>query len=103
MDLDGPYLHEFSYEAMAHDLLFIENGNKYTYARQSQDGEQEDVVGVLSEKDPVWVSLRHKYIADTIDEVKEKIVKFTEENSQFANLYAVGIQSYLINQRTNDM
>ncbi|KAK9374285.1 Sec1-like protein [Lipomyces chichibuensis] len=86
MDLDGPYLHEFSYEAMAHDLLFIENGNKYTYARQSQDGVQEDVVGVLSEKDPVWVSLRHKYIADTIDEVKEKIVKFTEENSQFANL-----------------
>ncbi|KAJ8100727.1 Sec1-like protein [Lipomyces tetrasporus] len=86
VDLDGPYLHEFSYEAMAHDLLFIENGNKYTYARLSQDGEQEDVVGVLSEKDPVWASLRHKYIADAIDEVKEKIVKFTEENSQFANL-----------------
>ncbi|KAK9366011.1 Sec1-like protein [Lipomyces kononenkoae] len=86
IDLDGPYLHEFSYEAMAHDLLFIENGNKYTYARQNQDGEQEDVVGVLSEKDPVWVSLRHKYIADAIDEVREKIVKFTAENSQFANL-----------------
>lgn len=31
VDLVEPFLHEFSYEALVHDLLSIDEGNKYVY------------------------------------------------------------------------
>ncbi|KAK9455422.1 Sec1-like protein [Dipodascopsis uninucleata] len=86
LDLKEPFLHEFSYEAMAHDLLYIEDGNKYTYDIVVDNDRREKVTGVLSESDPIWVKLRHKYIADAMEGVREKIVKFTEENSTLINM-----------------
>lgn len=32
MDLNAPFLHEFTYQAMCHDLLPIEEGQRYRYA-----------------------------------------------------------------------
>jgi len=31
MDTFAPFLHEFTYQAMANDLLPIDNGTKYRY------------------------------------------------------------------------
>ncbi|KAK9481392.1 Sec1-like protein [Lipomyces japonicus] len=87
IDLREPFMHEFTYEAMAHDLLFIEDGNKYTYEiTDSETKDREQVVGLLNEQDLIWVALRHKYIADAMEGVHKRIVKFTEDNSSFVNI-----------------
>lgn len=90
-DTRGPFLHELTYETMVRDLLFIKD-DKYSFevpAADTEDGmnKQDVVEGVLSDEDPIWVSLRHKYIADAIDGVYELVQRFMKENSSFANLY----------------
>ncbi|KAK9472996.1 Sec1-like protein, partial [Dipodascopsis tothii] len=85
IDLREPFLHEFSYEALVHDLLGVGGDNVYTYQVAAADG-KEDMKGVLAETDGVWTSLRHRYIADAMDSVHERIMKFTDANAQFANI-----------------
>ncbi|KAL2158989.1 hypothetical protein VTH06DRAFT_3020 [Thermothelomyces fergusii] len=88
MDLMAPLLHEFTYQAMVHDLLPIreqENG-KVTYhmaARPSARVEERDEE--LSEKDVVWVTNRHRHMKDTIDKLMSDFRKFMDKHPQFAN------------------
>lgn len=35
MDTLTPFIHEFTYQAMANDLLPIDEGTKYTYVRHA--------------------------------------------------------------------
>ncbi|XP_072294480.1 syntaxin-binding protein 3 [Eucyclogobius newberryi] len=68
----SPILHELTYQAMAYDLIDI---NEDTYMYKGKDGAEKRAI--LSEDDMLWVKLRHKHIA----EVTEQIPKLVKEIS----------------------
>lgn len=87
MDLQAPLVHEFTYQAMAHDLLPIKEGDKVTYRTtvnaNSPEAEEKDME--LSDKDKIWVDNRHRHMKDTIDKLMGDFRKFLEANPHFAN------------------
>lgn len=79
MDLMAPLVHEFTYQAMAHDLLPVKEGDKVTYHVKINQGEEEQDME-LQEKDETWVENRHRHMKDTIDTLMSKFQKFVNEN-----------------------
>lgn len=87
MDLMAPLVHEFSYQAMAHDLLPIKEGDKVTFRTTINQGtaEAEEKDMELGEKDKVWVDNRHRHMKDTIDKLMGDFQKFLDQNPHFTN------------------
>lgn len=87
MDLMAPLVHEFTYQAMAHDLLPIKDGDKVTYRTTINEGtpEAEEKDMELAEKDKIWVDNRHRHMKDTIDKLMGDFQKFIDENPHFTN------------------
>ncbi|KAI0272325.1 Sec1-like protein [Gloeopeniophorella convolvens] len=83
MDALAPLLHEFTYQAMANDLLPIEDGYKYTYKFQSSVGAYEDKTAVLSDTDTVWTDVRHMHMREAIDKLMLDFNKFMTDNAGF--------------------
>ncbi|XP_051867116.1 syntaxin-binding protein 3 [Pristis pectinata] len=67
-------LHELTFQAMAYDLIPIEN-NIYRYQIKDESTSKE---ALLDEDDTLWINLRHLHIA----EVGEKIPKLVKELTQ---------------------
>jgi syntaxin-binding protein 1 len=94
MDLMAPLLHEFTYQAMAHDLLPIKDRDdgKLTFHMTINEGtanaEEKDME--ILEKDPVWVSNRHQHMKDTIDKLMADFQKFIDQNPGLAGKDASG-------------
>jgi syntaxin-binding protein 1 len=87
MDLFAPLLHEFTYQAMAHDLLPIREGDKVTFTtviNQGEPGEEEKEMEI-GEADRVWVENRHRHMMNTIDKLTADFNKFMQENAAFAD------------------
>lgn len=82
MDLMAPLVHEFTYQAMAHDLLKIKEGEKVTYHMKINegDGTEEEKDMELQEKDSLWVDNRHRHMKDTIDKLMSDFKKFLDKN-----------------------
>ena len=57
MDLMAPLIHEFTYQAMAHDLLPIKDGDKVYYKTIVNEGtaDQQEKEMEIGEKDKIWV------------------------------------------------
>ncbi|KAF2121458.1 Sec1-like protein [Lophiotrema nucula] len=87
MDLFAPLLHEFTYQAMAFDLLNIQEADKITYKTVLNEGqpdaEEKDME--LTDKDRIWVENRHKHMKDTIDKLMGDFQRFISDNPHFAN------------------
>ncbi|KAF5383619.1 hypothetical protein D9615_003550 [Tricholomella constricta] len=83
MDMLAPFLHEFTYQAMANDLLPIQNGTKYTYKFQSSIGAYEDKTATLTDSDTVWTEVRHMHMREAIDKLMLDFNKFLQENAVF--------------------
>ncbi|KAK8538085.1 hypothetical protein V6N12_044223 [Hibiscus sabdariffa] len=80
IDQIAPVIHEWTYDAMCHDLLNME-GNKYVHEVPSKTGgppEKKDVL--LEEHDPIWLELRHAHIADASERLHEKMTNFISKN-----------------------
>lgn len=85
MDIMAPFLHEFTYEAMAFDLLPIKDGDKITYKTILNEGQpdQEEKDVEISENDKIWVENRHRHMKDTIEKLMGDFQKFIADNPHF--------------------
>ncbi|KAL6494069.1 Protein transport Sec1a [Orobanche gracilis] len=80
VDQIAPVIHEWTYDAMCHDLLDLE-GNKYVQEIPSKSGGQPVRKEVLLEDhDPVWIELRHAHIAEASEKLHDKMTNFVSKN-----------------------
>ncbi|KAJ3108954.1 vacuolar sorting protein VPS33/slp1 [Phlyctochytrium planicorne] len=74
VDALAPLLHEFTYQALIHDLFQLEDGNKYRHEDASNG------LAVLDESDPFFLSQRYSHIADVLDFLATSVKQFKQEN-----------------------
>ncbi|XP_018629069.1 protein transport Sec1a isoform X1 [Nicotiana tomentosiformis] len=80
VDQIAPVIHEWTYDAMCHDLLDMD-GNKYVHEVPSKSGgppEKKEVL--LEDQDPVWLELRHTHIADASERLHDRFTNFVSKN-----------------------
>ncbi|KAH6668638.1 Sec1 family protein [Plectosphaerella plurivora] len=85
MDITAPFVHEFTYEAMAHDLLPIREGDQIMYRTITNKGEEdeEEVDYELTDRDKVWVGNRHTHMKDTLEKLTADFRRFLDDHPQF--------------------
>src|SRR5690242_7364923 len=87
MDLYAPFLHELTYQAMALDLLPINDTDKITYSAvvNEDDPGAEEKEMEISDNDKIWVENRHRHMKDTLDKLISDFQKFIADNPNFTN------------------
>ncbi|XP_026189916.1 syntaxin-binding protein 1 [Cyclospora cayetanensis] len=98
VDLAPLFIHEYTYQALAYDVLEIpvccppqtktKNSevsqpmeDVYNYEVTNNMGIQEKKQTILGEQDEVWVRCRHQHIQEVNQSVQEEVMLFLKENS----------------------
>ncbi|CAL9773812.1 unnamed protein product [Musa acuminata subsp. burmannicoides] len=79
IDQIAPIIHEWTYDAMCHDLLNMD-GNKYTHEVPNKTGSTDKKEVLLEDHDPIWLELWHAHIADASERLHEKMTNFISKN-----------------------
>ncbi|KAJ4788921.1 Syntaxin-binding protein 1 [Rhynchospora pubera] len=80
IDQIAPIIHEWTYDAMCHDLLLMD-GNKYVHEVPGKNGSSTEKKEVLLEEhDPVWLELRHAHIGEASEKLHDKMTNFMSKN-----------------------
>lgn len=82
LDLFAPLLHEFTYQAMAMDIVeSLEKTGKFRYKSENEMGEINEVeVELENEDDDDWVNLRHLHIIESSELIVNKISELIKNN-----------------------
>ncbi|KAK6454242.1 Sec1-like protein [Scheffersomyces xylosifermentans] len=82
LDLYAPLLHEFTYQAMAMDIVFsLERTGKYSYSSENEKGEIQEVEAELEDEDDEdWINLRHLHIIESSELIFNKIQDMIKNN-----------------------
>lgn len=82
LDLFAPLLHEFTYQAMAMDIVHsLEREGVYSFQSENEKGEMKEVKTELeNEDDEDWVSLRHLHIIESSELIINKINELIKKN-----------------------
>lgn len=82
MDLFAPLLHEFSYQAMAFDIVeSLEREGVYRYKSENEKGQELEMKTDLDiEDDETWVSLRHMHIIESSELIINRINELIKSN-----------------------
>lgn len=78
IDYTSPLVHEFTYQAMATDVIDIKQGKYYTYKSQGKTVQAE-----LTQNDPIWLETRHCHMSEAINKIQKSFQEFLAENPQF--------------------
>lgn len=99
MDTITPFVHEFSYQAMAYDLLELKD-DQYKYVLEcallvvaeltrfvrykfvNAKGADEETSIPITEKDEVWADSRHLHMREAIDKLQADFKAFAEKHVQ---------------------
>ncbi|KAK1408861.1 hypothetical protein QVD17_40970 [Tagetes erecta] len=80
VDLVAPVIHEWTYDAMCHDLVDLD-GNKYIMEVPSKSGgAPERKAFLLEDHDSVWLEMRHLHIADASEKLSDKMETLMSKN-----------------------
>ena len=74
----APVIHEWTYEAMAYDLLDLQDST-FKYTAETGVG-TETKQHTLQDKDELWSSMRNKFIGDVQKEVADMTDNFRKKN-----------------------
>lgn len=80
MDLFAPLLHEFTYQAMCHDLLDIGEEGDYHYSFRTAEDDIEEKSAILNDKDTIWTSVRHMHMKDALDKLINEVKAYAGEH-----------------------
>lgn len=82
IDLYAPLLHEFTYQAMAMDIVpSLEREGIYKFQSENEKGEMNDVTSTLDiEDDEDWINLRHLHIIESSELIINKINELVKNN-----------------------
>lgn len=80
VDWASPLLHEFTYQAMVHDLVPIQDGCRYSPSGSACTPVSSTQTVNLDENDWLWVHLRHCHIAQCSKAILDRFNQFVRDN-----------------------
>lgn len=89
----SPILHELTYQAMAYDLIPINND---TYKYKGKDGSEKEAF--LNESDVLWMKLRHMHIAEVTAQIPKLVKEISANKKQPDGKISIGGLAQLMKQ-----